>query len=114
MGFFHDFVEGFTNGLQSLVANGSSRGQGRIEQLCRECGWAVDERDAEAIRLHFNGPHGEIRKVSIYSGDADLVQFMVSSMALVQAVPQQVMEYLLMRPVHLRFGSWIVSRADDG
>src|SRR5712691_3957503 len=116
MGFFQDFVEGFTNGVQSMLANGSSRGQehGRIERLCREIGWTVNERDAEVIRLHFNGPHGEIRKVSIRSGDADVALFMVFSMAFVRTVPQPVMEYLLMRPIDLRFGSWIVSCDDDG
>src|SRR5205085_1829100 len=118
MGFFQEFAEGFATTLNAIAANHAvlsaasprivSQERGRIERLCSDLGWGIDERDAQSIRLHFNDPSIGIRKVGIYAGDAEVVIFLVSSMACMQSAPPQMMEYLLERPMQIQFGSWVV------
>jgi len=119
MGFFWDIAEAVVEGFyQSIAHNGlprfSAQQQGRIDRLCSELGWTVDERGDGFVQLHFADGQGVLRKVAVCSGDADVVLFIVSSLATVQTVPPEITQYLLMRNGQLRFGSWTVNRISNG
>ncbi len=101
--FFRGVVDGLVNGstnhFQAAPTNGTANGGGRIERLCRELGWTVDEQEGNVIRLHFNSSDGEMRKVRITNGDNSLVGFFVPSGAVLSGdrVPPDLMGYLLHR-----------------
>jgi hypothetical protein len=105
MNFIRDFFGGVVDGLVNGAANharsgnGRSSDHGRIERLCRELGWPVDEREGNVIRLHFKASDGEMRKVRITNGDKSLVGFFVPSDAVlpVESVPADLLAYLLRR-----------------
>ena len=44
---------GFWDTVASVSANLTATS--RLDQLCRENGWSIDERHRNAIGLHFNG-----------------------------------------------------------
>ncbi|HYT88177.1 MAG TPA: YbjN domain-containing protein [Gemmataceae bacterium] len=118
MSFFQDFIEGIARGVSSALTDnrafpGNSE-SGRIERLCRELGWAVDERVGEAIRLHFKDTHGSTRLVSIGDGDGDLVLFIASSLVSFRDPPDELMGYVLARSAQTPFGGWTVTDADNG
>ena len=52
--FFGGVVDGLVNGaanhLRAAPTNGRTSDHGRIERLCGELGWAVDEREGNVIR----------------------------------------------------------------
>jgi len=122
---FWDAVEGFTRGFleaagrEAAISYGSGRDdneRGRIERLCRQLGWSVDERLGNTILLHFNDPLGTIRKVYIDDGDEGLVSFTVYSFAIMpaQEVPEQVIGYLLRQNSDVSIGAWQVRIDDEG
>ena len=124
MGIWRDLFEGFTDGVITATvyqaqtrsySNGACE-RGRIERLCRELGWAVDERDGNDILLHFSNSGGGIRKVRIAAGDEELVLFSAFSFALIPAanVSTDLMGYLLTRNFSGgAVGAWGVYVADD-
>ena len=124
MNLFGKIVESFASGFMSAVeskqarvlgAGNGTQERGRIDRLCRELGWALDERDGDTIRLHFNDPVAGVRKVFISSGDSSLVRFSVFSYAILPEakVPQEVFGYLLLRNREVPFGGWQMIPPDD-
>ena len=78
MRLFKDMAEGFANGFMSATVDSlraghplgqSSTGPSLVERFCRELGWTVDERQGDAILLHFNDPIVGVRKVAITGGE---------------------------------------------
>jgi hypothetical protein len=79
-GVVDGLVNGAANHRRAAPTNGSASDHGRIERLCRELGWPVDEREGNVIRLHFNASDGETRKVRISGGEsvpADLLAYLL-------------------------------------
>ncbi len=118
MGLFSDMAEGFFDGfLRSVAENGLPRlggqARGRIDRLCGELGWAVDERGDDFVRLHFRDATGGLRVVSVCQGDGALVRFIASSNASLRSVPPRLAEYLVTRHADLPFGAWTVTRQND-
>jgi hypothetical protein len=73
-----NFARGFLDaaGREGAIHYGLGRDgseRGRIERLCRQLGWTVDERIGTMIVLHFR--QGTIHKIYIDAGDGALVSF---------------------------------------
>ena len=120
MGFMRDFFGGFIEGIVGAPAaragsgNGSQRG--RIERLCHELGWSVDEREGNSIGLYFNSSDGEMRKVRISNGGKSIVGFYAHSDVILPAhrVPPNLPGYLLRRNLEdSGIGMWGISVDDD-
>ena len=105
MNFLTELIKGFLE----------KDGFGRIERLCGEIGWAIDERGEDRIFLHFKDPFAGIRKVFIAAGD-ELVLFAVYSFAVLPAerVPHEVNGYLVLRNGQMKVGAWQAKEDDDG
>jgi hypothetical protein len=122
MGIMRDFLDGFREGFangtgnRAMSDNGTANTHGHIEWLCRELGWTVDERDGNAIRLHFNSSNGGVRKVRISDGDKSLVGFTAHSDAVlsVDRVPPDLLGFLLRRNLDdSGIGMWGIAIDDD-
>jgi hypothetical protein len=118
---FGDIAEGLVTAFTGGQSNGASFGRGspargRIENLCTQLAWTVDERDGKGIKLHFNDPLVKTRKVMIYDGDDPLVVFEVYSYAYLPAreVPQEIMGHLLLRNNDMGVGAWGALVDDKG
>lgn len=99
MSIWGELVKGFTEGVITVAAYQSQVSErGRIDRLCRELNWSVDERSGSVIHLHFNSPVG-VRKVRITSGDEALVTFSAYSLVVMapENIPTEVLGYLLRR-----------------
>jgi hypothetical protein len=121
---WRDLFEGFTEGFvtaaaretRALASTSSTCDRGRIDRLCRELRWSVDEREGNMIRLHFNGPDGATRKVRIQNGDGTCVTFSAYSEAVVpmKKVSNGVLAYLLRRNLDgSGIGMWGIYVDDD-
>ncbi len=117
---WQELIQGFTSGFVEGAANymaSSERAveRGRIERLCAELGWDVDECDGKSIRLHFKDPLFGIRKVCINDGDGPVVILAAYSYAIVaaSAVPKNLPPSLLMRNAELALGAWEAFVDDD-
>jgi hypothetical protein len=122
MGMMRDFFDGFVDGLVNGGANhlssrnGSAGDHGRIERLCGELGWSVDEREGNLVRLYFNSSDGERRKVIIGNGDGSVVGFSTYSKSALPAhrVPPDLLAYLMRRNVdNSGIGTWGMDDDDD-
>lgn len=123
MSMWDAFFEGVADACFSIAArnmralqNGNDSAHGRIDRLCGDLGWPVDERDGNTIRLHFTGRNGGIRKVSVMDGDEPIVTLMSSSEAVISAsrVPPDVMAYLLRRNLNgSGIGNWAMQLDDE-
>jgi len=124
MGIFWDAVEGFargylgTAGHEAAISYRSGHDndeRGRIERLCRQLGWTVDEWFGNTIVLHFKDPLGTIRKVFIDAGDEALVSMAVYSFASLpqREVPQEIIGYLLQQNSWVAIGAWQVMINND-
>src|SRR5690348_15613114 len=110
MSLWRDFFEGVTEGVITVVSQRrfSSNGQSyvRIDRLCRDLGWPVDERNGNVMHLHFgNSP---VRKVCIVEGD-DLITFSAHAFPAIppQNVSGEIMAYLLRRNLgESGMGNW--------
>jgi hypothetical protein len=114
--FFGGFVEGIVSGAAKHARNGRSSDDGRIERLLHELGWSLDERDGNAIKLHFNSSDGDVRKVRISNGDKTIVGFSAHSDAILTAdrVPADLLAYLLRRNLDdSGIGTWGISVDDE-
>ena len=114
MGLLSDFIGGLADGMffaacrADALASATYQEAGRIDRLCRELGWFVDERKGELILLHFNDPKG-VRKVMIAGGDNSLVHFATYSFATLPAknVTGEILVYLLQRNFsNTSVGAW--------
>jgi hypothetical protein len=114
MSFFAELTTGIIEGIRGGLSE--ERERGRIERLCRELGWSVDEQDGQKIALHFKDPLAGIRKVYISHGDEELVLLAVYSFAILPAssVPPEVCSHLLSRNSELSLGAWQAARDRDG
>lgn len=124
MGLFKEAVEGFTNGfvsaaverLRSNDGHGvAARGLGRVDQLCNELGWAVNERQADGVLLHFKDATVGVRKAVITCGEK-VMTFRVWSAAslLPRLVSGEIMAHLLVRNAELTVGSWHAFKDERG
>ncbi len=88
----------------------------RVERLCRENGWSVDERDGDDCCLYFNSSFADVRRVRIARGDQALVIISVMSFALLPAqnVPPEVLGYMLERNAEIVLGGWRMVVTDEG
>src|SRR5438046_564567 len=113
---YNAMAGGVPNGNHNMRPHGTSLARDRIEGLCRQLHWAVDERQEDQILLHFNHPQLGTRKVVIFHGDADLVTFAVFSGAYLPArsVPTEVLGHLPTRNKAVSIGGWHVSVGDNG
>jgi len=119
MGIFWDAVEGFAHGYLEAAGHAAAiscgpgrndKERGRIERLCRQLGWAVDERLGNTVVLHFNDALGTIRKAYIDAGDEALVSVTVYGLAFMPAreVPEEIIGYLLRQNSEVAIGAWQV------
>lgn len=110
MSIWREIADGFTDGFLTAAArqvralphrNGIVHAHGRIDRLCRELGWPLDEREGNVIHLHFNDPAGGIRKVRIADGDDCVVTFSAWSLAFVSPknITGEMLAYLLRRNI---------------
>ena len=91
-------------------------GKGRIERLCSELGWSIDERNGDAFGLCFNCPVIGRRMVYVGNGDEALVMFVVNSHALLDArrLSGDVSNAALYQNSKSQFGKWEPRIGDDG
>ena len=124
MSVFWNAVESFARGClqaagrEAALSYGSGRDdneRGRIERLCRQLGWAIDEYLGNTIVLHFSDSLGTVRKVYIHAGDEALVTITVYSFAIMAAreVPQEIIGYLLRANSEVAIGAWQVAIDED-
>jgi hypothetical protein len=124
MGLFKDMAESFANGFVSATVDSLraglpqsqfSKGPTLVERFCQELGWPVDERQGEALLLHFNDPVVGVRKIAITVRNR-LMSFRVWSPASMSArqIPGEVMGHLLLRNSELAVIAWQVFDAGNG
>ena len=103
MSLWRELCKGFTEGFITVVTHtqfsSGRQSSGRIEQLCRDLAWTVNERNGNVVHLHFGNPPGRVRKVCIVEGDEWLVTFCANTYLPVPSrnVPGEVLAYLLRR-----------------
>lgn len=112
----YNAVAGMAPKNNRQMEHGRDGGRGRIERLCRELGWGVDGREGDAIILRFNHAELGTRDVQVVSGDEPLVLFLVYSHAFpaADAVPQQVLGYMLNENLKTPAGCWFADATEDG
>jgi hypothetical protein len=125
MSIWRAVLEGFTDEVLTAAASrvqalpqSNRPSQGRFDRLCRELGWAVDEREAGgAALLHFNNRSGGVRKVRIADGDDVIVTFSAHGDAAIPArkVTGEVLAYLLCRNIKgSGLGKWGICPDEHG
>jgi len=113
MNLFDELTGLFSNaaGSQHTPTDEYYHGQtGRIDRLCRQLGWSVNERDGKNTELHFTDALGKTRLVFIFGDDEPLVTFAVYSFAILplSKVPEQVLGHLLRQNSELLQPAWQV------
>ena len=103
------FIEGFVNGFARAVAGG------RIERLCSDLGWGIDERKGKTLGLLFNCPIVGKRMVYIANGDEPLVLFAIYSSAVFdpRRVPDTATNFALVQNDKAAMGKWEVTLEGD-
>ena len=87
---------------------------GRIERLCQEVGWGIDERNSDGVVLYFNDPVIRIRKVMVTEGTkVMLISTFSGAVVAASRVPVEVMGYLLTRNTQMAAGAWQASVMDN-
>lgn len=115
---FHEVIAMSVNRFAETLAslfNGVS-GRGRIQRLCAELEWSVDEEDGDYITLYFKDDLVGRRDVFIHDGDQSLITFAVYSHLIQPAtqVPEQLAAYLLKRNSELGISKWGAVVDKDG
>jgi hypothetical protein len=120
MGLIHDMIEGFFEGFvegssSALRMHQSRLGTERVERLCNESGWHINERSGNSIVLYFEDSIVRTRRVRVGAGDR-YVGFICGSAAAMPSrkVPYEVLGYLLSRNSQLPAGAWQVAAIDGG
>jgi hypothetical protein len=124
MGMFKDVTAGFANRFVSAAVatlrGGRSLGHAAnglvlTERICQELGWSVDERDSDAILLHFTDPVIGIRKIAISNGEK-VMAFAVCSSAIMnpRQVSAEIMAYLLLRNSRMGGSAWQMFEVSSG
>lgn len=117
MSFWTNLIPGLagSDGSSTTYQAGDSD-RGRIDRLCRELGWDVDEREGRKIRLHFKVPGLGVRKVNIVGGDECVVTFHTYCLAAVPAddISPDLLAYLLCRNItDSGIGMWGIDVDDE-
>lgn len=117
MGMLGNVLEAVVNATASAVAKSllpQGQAAGRIERLCQELGWSIDERNGEGVGLYFNDPTIGVRKVLVTEG-AKVMLISTFSGAVVppSRVPAEVLGYLLTRNTQLAAAAWQASVMDN-
>jgi hypothetical protein len=117
MGMLGNVFEAVVSATASAVAKSllpQVQAPGRIERLCQELGWSIDERNSEGVALYFNDSVIGVRKVLVTEG-AKLMLISTFSGAVVPGarVPIEVMGYLLTRNTQLAAAAWQASIMDN-
>lgn len=96
-------------GLVKAVAS-----RGRIERLCSELGWSIDEQKGDNFGLAFSGSGGK-RMVYIGKGSSALPLFVVNSHASfsMKNVPDEPVYFALSGNSKSTFGKWEPREDDD-
>jgi hypothetical protein len=118
MGMLGNVFEAVVNATASAVAKSllpQEEVPGRIERLCQELGWSIDERNGEGVVLYFNDPAIGVRKVLVTEG-AKVMLISTFSAAVIPAsrVPIEVIGYLLTRNTQLAAAAWQAAIMDNG
>lgn len=105
---FADAMVGIAKAVNAM------NGRGRIERLCRELGWPVDERDNERIKLYFKDPVTGRRPVFIRNGDGPLVRFSAQSVTEIPCAefPEQILGHLLLQNTGRCIAKWQFMNVD--
>lgn len=92
-------------------------GNSRLDRLCRENGWNIDERRGKAIILHFNGdqitPQRSIIAVYDDGDPAMTISGICRAEFRAHNTPDDLLGALLVRNSGVAFGAWTAS-VDDG
>jgi hypothetical protein len=99
---------GFWETVASVAATLTTNS--RLDQLCRENGWSIDERHGNAIGLHFNGDRiTPQRTVYVLSGRCDtIMQFSCRSRAVFSGhdLPDELMAAMMVHNKNVSLGGW--------
>jgi len=103
-----------TDAVVGLVKAVSRRG--RIERLCAELGWSIDERDGDTLGFRFKCPASGQRMVYVGSGDEILVLMLVNSHVIFdpRRVPDEVSHFALFQNSKSLLGKWEPRITGDG
>ncbi len=99
------------NGFTHTNGHGhGGSGRSRVEALCSEIGWSIDERIGnDGIVLHFRDPIIRVRKIIVSCGSGgELIGISTLSEAALDAgrLPPAATAYLLHRNAELMFPAW--------
>lgn len=99
---FADAMVGIANAVNAM------NGRGRIERLCQQLGWPVDEREGDRIKLYFKDPVTGKRPVYIRNGDEPLVRFSAYSVTEIPVgqFPDQVLGHMLLQNCQRSLAKW--------
>ena len=107
MGLFTNFARGF----------GGVTGNGQLDQLCREIGWGIDERNGDGIALYFKGDRVSSRRtvIVIHPNGDQLMSFICKCRAVFsdRTLPDELLPAILIRNDDLTIGGW-VAKLDGG
>lgn len=95
-----------TDAFVGLVKAASA--QGRIQRLCSELGWSIDERNGDNYGLEFSCPAGGKRMVYIGKGSSALPLFVVNSHVAFNTsdVPDEAFYFAFSGNRESPFGKW--------
>src|SRR5690348_3411666 len=104
----------FAETLSSLWSEIS--GRGRIQRLCAEKQWNVDEQNGDNFTLYFKDKIASKRNLYIHGGDEALIRFYAYSFMIGPAdeAPDELPAFLLKRNSELSIGKWEAVVDDEG
>jgi hypothetical protein len=87
-----------------------------IDRLCREVGWAVDQRRGDAVCLHFTDERFGVRKLMARPSVSDGVQLVVCSNLALEGsgLPRRLFAFLQERNLSASAGQWRHLPPDGG
>jgi len=122
MSAFRDLAEGFFTGFVAAAEN--FRGgrleyrvdaMGKIEHLCGQLNWTVDEREEHSFILHFRDPLVQIRRVVVVPRGAGVMVGSASATSIpAEQVRHEILGHLLTRNSELGNLAWQASITQRG
>src|SRR5438128_1754353 len=112
MGLLDGLLDVVINGLVAVSSDKVRTGAAptaTIERLCLQIGWSIDERESNAVILHFNDPIIRVRKLVINcaeSGKIAVLSVRSASSLSARQVHPDIMAHLLMRNAEMVSGAW--------